>query len=100
MERRSVGVVDSSQGGLLLGQHVLVIHDYVAYERAKPAPNLVAYSPSGEHVWTAQNLTPSSPTDAYVNFISEEPLWVGNFAGCDCKIDPQTGKLLESIFTK
>ena len=72
----------------------------MAYDRAKPAPNFVAYSLSGEHLWTAQNLTQNSPTDAYVEFISEEPLWVGNFDGFDCGIDPETGRLIESVFTK
>ncbi len=62
---------------ILLGQHVLVIHDYVAYDRAKPAPNLVAYSPSGEQVWTAQNLTPTSPTDAYVNLFPKSHFGLG-----------------------
>jgi hypothetical protein len=58
-----------------LGERILVIHDYMAYDRAKPAPNLVAYNLFGERVWTAQNLTQGSATDAYVNFLSEEPLW-------------------------
>ena len=83
-----------------LDDNVIVIHDYMAYERGKPAPNLVAYSLRGERVWTGQNMTESSPTDAYVGFLSEEPLWVGNFDGFKCKIDPKTGRLLESVFTK
>ena len=85
-----------------LGERVLVIHDYMAYPRGKPAPNLVAYSPSGDRLWTAENLGASGlgETDAYVSFLSEEPLWVYNFAGYRCRIDPQTGKLIESQFTK
>jgi hypothetical protein len=83
-----------------IADRILVIHDYMAYPLQQPAPNLVAYSTSGEHIWTAPNLTRSSPTDAFTNFISEDPLWVGNFEGFNCKIDPQTGALLESVFTK
>ena len=83
-----------------VGDRVLVIHDYMAYPLQQPAPNLVAYTTGGERIWTAQNLTQSSPTDAYTNFISEDPLWVGNFEGFNCRIDPQTGRLLESVFTK
>jgi hypothetical protein len=83
-----------------LGDRILVVHDYMAYPPQKPAPNLVAYSPRGEQLWTAENLTDSSATDAYVGFLSEDPLWVGNFDGFRCKIDPQTGRLLEREFTK
>jgi hypothetical protein len=83
-----------------LGDSILVIHDYMAYPLQKPAPNLVAYSTSGERLWTAENLTQDSATDAYVNFCSEAPLWVGNFMSFNCRIDPQTGRLLERVFTK
>jgi hypothetical protein len=85
---------------VLLGDRVLVVHDYMAYPSQQPTPNLVAYSTTGEHIWTAQNMTRSSPTDAYTGFLSEDPLWVGNFDGFRCRIDPQTGVLLESVFTK
>ena len=88
------------QDAVRLGERVLVIHDYMAYPSEKPAPNLVAYSLSGERLWTAENLGGSVQTDAYVGFLSEEPLWVYNFAGYRCRIDPETGKLLESEFTK
>ena len=83
-----------------LGKLILVIHDYMAYDLKKPAPNLVAYNLRGERFWAVENLTRGSPTDAYMNFISEEPLCVGNFLGFDCKIDSRTGKLIEKIFTK
>jgi len=62
--------------------------------------NLVAYSTSGERLWTAENPTAGSAADAYVEFLSESPLWVGNFNGFDCRIDPETGGLLEKAFTK
>ena len=85
-----------------LGERVLVVHDYEAYPRSKPVPNLVAYSLSGERLWTAENLAYAGlgNTDAYVGFLSEEPLWVYNSAGYRCRIDPETGKLLVSEFTK
>ena len=83
-----------------IGEHILVIHDYMAYPLEQPAPNLVAYTTNGKRLWTAENLTRDSATDAYTNISSEDPLWVGNFMGYSCKIDPQTGKLLERVFTK
>ncbi len=83
-----------------LGDRILVIHDYMAYPQQKPARNLVAYSTGGERLWVAENITRTSATDAYVGFLSEDPLWVGNFEGFRCRIDLDTGKLLESEFTK
>jgi hypothetical protein len=83
-----------------IGDRIFVIHDYMAYPLRQPAPNLVAYSTAGEHIWSAPTLTQTSATDAYTNFISEDPLWVGNFMGFNCRIDPQTGALLERVFTK
>jgi hypothetical protein len=83
-----------------LGDRILVVHDYMAFSQDRPAANLVAYSPRGERLWVAENLTLSSATDAYVGFLSEEPLWVGNFEGFRCRIDPETGQLLASEFTK
>ena len=83
-----------------LGERVLVIHDYMAYPQGKPVPNLAAYSPNGDRLWTAENLGGLDESDAYVNFLSAEPLWVWNFACYRCRIDPETGKLLEKKFTK
>jgi hypothetical protein len=85
---------------VLVGERIFVIFDYMAYPKDGPAPNLVAYTTSGEKLWTAENLTQGSATDAFVNFLSEDPLWVGNFMCYDCKVDPRTGKLLDRMFTK
>lgn len=83
-----------------LEDRIVVIHDYMAYPLGLPAPNLVAYSLNGERLWTADNLGGTSPTDAYVGFMEEEPLIVWNYDCFRCTIDPQTGKLLNSEFTK
>jgi len=64
-----------------------------------PAQNLYAYSPSGAELWRADAHTTLS-TDGYTNFISEDPLVVGNFAGYNVTIDPENGKILDSQFTK
>ena len=83
-----------------LGDRILVIHAYMAYPRELPAPNLVAYSLTGSHLWTAANPTQQEATDAYVNFMSESPLRVWNFACIVCTIDPESGKLLHKEFSK
>jgi hypothetical protein len=78
---------------------VLVIFDYMSFPKDMPAKNLVAYDKKRKEVWTAQNPEVGA-TDAYVSFIKEEPLEVGNFAGYNCRIDITTGRLMRSEFTK
>jgi hypothetical protein len=92
----SIPVQEAAQ----IGERIVVIHDYTAYPRGRAAPNLVAYSLAGEQLWVAENLGILGSSDAYVGFLSEEPLWVYNFAGYQCRIDPETGRLLEREFTK
>jgi len=83
-----------------VGARILVIHDYMSYPGGKAAGNLVAYSTNGEQLWVAENLNECAGTDAYVKFMSEEPLVVWNFACCRCAIDLNTGKLIDSQFLK
>jgi hypothetical protein len=85
---------------IFVGDRVLVVHDYMVYPRRAPAPNLVAYSRTGQRIWTAENIGGFGEVDAYTNFISESPLTAHNFAGFRCLLDPETGKLLEKHFTK
>jgi hypothetical protein len=82
-----------------LDDRILVIHDYMAYPQGRAAANLVAYSPGGEVLWIAEN-PGAGGADAYVNFVSESPLRVWNFACYVCTIDPESGKLVHAQFTK
>jgi hypothetical protein len=82
-----------------IGARVLVIFDYMAYPQGRPAANLLAFDEHQKKMWDAQNPS-DSPTDAFVNFVSESPVQVWNFAGYSCEIDPDTGRLLKSVFTK
>ena len=78
---------------------VLVIFDYMAFPKDKPARNLVAYDRMKKEIWTAQNPNVGA-ADAYVTFIKEEPLEVWNFASYNCRIDIATGQLLRAEFSK
>lgn len=78
---------------------VLALYDYMAFPRGEPARNLFAYDLSGNSIWRAEDIG-FGATDAYANIISETPLVVGNFAGVTCTIDLQTGKVIETIFSK
>lgn len=83
----------------LVGNSVLVLYDWMAFGRDAPARNLYCYSLTGEELWRAEDIR-MGPTDAYTNVIREDPFWVGNFAGCDCRIDLANGKVAEILFTK
>jgi len=83
-----------------LDERILVIYDYMAYRRGNAARNLVAYNTNGERLWAAEAVGQCAETDAYVDFMSEKPLIVWNYSCCRCTIDPNTGKLLASEFTK
>jgi len=82
----------------MIGGRVMIIFDYMAYPNGRPAPNFVAYDQHQKELWIAEN--PGGGADAYVNFISEEPLKVWNFSCFVCTLDPETGKLLQVQFTK
>jgi hypothetical protein len=84
---------------ILVENQLLVIHDYMASPQDKPARNLVSYSMSGQRLWVADNPS-TSTSDAYTNFLSEQPLRVGNFAGYECVISLSTGRLESSAFIK
>ena len=82
-----------------IGNRILVIYDYMDFPRWRQAHNLVAYDVDGNELWTAAHPT-NETADCYTNFMSDEPLWIGNFAGFKCQIDLANGKLLEVVFTK
>lgn len=60
--------------------------------------NLAAYDLHQNQMWTAES--PWLSTDGYVSFVSEEPLVIYNFSCFLCTLDPTSGKLLASEFTK
>jgi hypothetical protein len=83
----------------LVGDHVLVVYDWMAFKRDAPARNLYCYDLSGQELWRAEDIEMGA-ADAYTSITREDPLWVGNFAGFDCRIDAATGKVVEKCFTK
>lgn len=78
---------------------IVVIFDYMDFPKWRQARNLRAFNLQGKELWIAEHPT-NETADCYVNFMKDDPLTVGNFAGYRCIIDTSTGKLLESVFTK
>ncbi len=90
-------VLDAAQ----IGDLVVLVLDWtlLSKERFGQVQNLRAYTFDGQEVWTAEHPT-NMRIDCYTNIIEREPLVVNNFSGCSCLIDPSSGHLLESTFTK
>lgn len=82
-----------------VGRRIIVIYDYMDFPKWRQAHNLVAYDLNGNELWTAEHPT-NTTADCYVNFLSESPLIVDNFAGYKCIINESSGRLIESRFTK
>jgi len=78
---------------------VVAVFDDSAFPRGRPARNLSAFASDRSLLWTAANPT-DGDADAYVEILSESPLRVANFAGFVCTIDPLSGRILRSQFSK
>lgn len=59
--------------------------------------NLRAYSPTGELLWEAEF---PEAADYYYRVVSREPLTVLSFSSYRCRIDPESGRIVEAEFMK
>jgi hypothetical protein len=78
---------------------VVVLCDWMAFPRGRPARNLFGYSLIGEQLWRADDIS-MGEVDAYTGITSEDPLSAFNFACFACTIDPSSGKVTSKQFTK
>jgi hypothetical protein len=82
-----------------IGDRVVVVYDYLSGPKHAAFHNAEAFDDAGRKLWTAELPGPGA-ANAYVEFMSEDPLILWNFACLRCTIDPTTGKLLNTVFTK
>ncbi len=73
----------------MIGDRVVVLYDYMSGPGFRQFHNVEAFSLTGERLWVAQHPT-SESADAYVEFMSSEPLELCNFAGFECELDSQS----------
>ncbi len=79
---------------------IIVLLDPDAYtEKFGQFPNLLAVSPSGNRLWTAE-LPTTDPGDRYYKITSRAPLIASSIWSYECEIDPATGKIKNRIFYK
>ena len=94
--RAPVRVLDSAR----VGDLVVLVLDWTPLADGRVGQrNLRAYALGGREVWVAEHPTCGS-NDCYTEIHSRSPLIVGNFAGFRCEIEPETGRLVEAVFTK
>ena len=80
--------------------NIVVVFDCMEFPKHGIDRNLYSFTLDGKESWIAENPT-SLSSDVYTSFLKKEnALWAGNLAGYAYIIDPDTGKLLESVFTK
>ena len=61
--------------------------------------NLVAFDQAGRKLWVAE-LPTSDRAGVYYRIASRRPLKLLSFSSYECEIDPQTGRVLSSVFFK
>jgi hypothetical protein len=61
--------------------------------------NLASLDRHGAELWVAEPPT-TTTGDCFVRIDSCEPLAVGSWSSFDCVIDPRSGRIVESTFTK
>jgi hypothetical protein len=83
--------------GRLIGDRVILILDPLP--GSVPARNVHAYSLSGQWLWTAEHPT-DWPSDCYMNFVAGAGIVLNSFAGFTCRIDPETGRLIEVLLER
>ena len=60
--------------------------------------NLFALTGRGERAWVAE--LPTNGTDSYVAISSREPLVANSWSCFQCTLDPKSGKIVSTVFTK
>lgn len=70
----------------------------VIYDPNGPIRNLYAYDAQGERLWIAEN---RRSRDAFTGFVGDGKLLrVATWDCFCCTLDPETGKITDSVFTK
>lgn len=80
------------------GDLLLVIYDWMEFPDSKSVRNLYAYDSAGERLWIAQTRRVG---DFFTGFVGDGKfLRVATWDCFCCTIDPKTGDIVDSVFTK
>ena len=84
----------------LASDKVIVLYDPDSYtERFGQFQNLVAFTPDGKKVWTAELPTTTSG-DRYYRIVLRGQLIASSIYSYECEIDCATGKITAKLFLK
>jgi hypothetical protein len=78
---------------------IIIIYYYMSGPKQGQFKNCVAYDLQGNFLWTGEHPT-TNENDVYLNFVKIYPLILANFAGFDCELDINNGKLKRATFSK
>lgn len=84
------------------GGRVLVLYDPMARDPNEHFPNIEAFTPSGAKLWVAEHPVRDA-ADSYLSLSVGTDLSrfsARSFAGYLCRLDAETGRLVEAEFTK
>lgn len=70
-----------------------------AYDLMFPFRNLVAIDFEGNEIWKAE-LPTDKKMDCYYRIVKHKPLIVDSVCSYECKIDLETGKIIDKVFFK
>ena len=80
---------------------ILKLFDWMDYPKDQATRNVEAYDHHGKRLWVIESLGENPATDYYTDISSEDDkIHAFNFQCYDCIIDEETGKILDSYFTK
>jgi len=83
---------------LQFGDKLLVIYDWMEFPDPKAVDNLCAYDADGGRLWIAKGLYPG---DFFVGVSDNKGVLIGTTWSCfGCTLDPETGEIIDSVFTK
>jgi len=84
---------------------IVVLFDSLAENFLFEVSNLAGMDYSGNEVWRAKlpsgyGITPDPSRSSYMKITNVDPLKTYTSSGFVCRIDPASGRIIESVFTK
>ena len=82
-----------------LNDRIIILFDSFEMSKSSQAQNLKCFKLDGTLVWIAEHPT-NQTADTYININYDGKLKANSFGGYLVDLDLETGKILDSIFTK
>jgi hypothetical protein len=103
IDGKETGLKSQIYQHLVIGDLVVVVVGYLDGEKHTPFANVVLLNSAGRILWQIEEFKGVTDRSGYYTNVwldDNGRLMAGNFLGFDCVIDIETGKILESKFTR